>query len=71
MAPEPMLTMVVKQDGRIIGQELLVQPGAPLAMEVGLDSISKDIYGILMSQLDVTDTSSQSEVIVYNGYVKL
>jgi hypothetical protein len=66
-APVPMLGMVVRQDGRVVGQELLVQPGAPLTMEVSLDSVSKDIYGILVSQLDVTDTGSQSEVILLNG----
>ena len=66
-APEPMLTMLVKRDGLVIGQELQVQPGAPLSMEVSLDKLSKDIYGILLSQLDVTDTGTQSEILFHNG----
>jgi hypothetical protein len=66
-APEPMLSMVVKREGQVIGQELQVQPGAPLTMEISLDKVSKDIYGILLSQLDVTDTGTQSEVLFHNG----
>ena len=66
-APDPMLSMIVKKDGRQIGQELLVQPGAPLTMEVSLDPTSKDVYGILLSQLDATDTGTQSEVLFHNG----
>lgn len=62
-----MLSMQVRQDGRVIGEELIVQPGSPLTMEVSLDSASRDVYGILMSQLDVTDTGPQSEVILLNG----
>ena len=62
-----MLSMHVRQDGRLIGEELIVQPGSPLTMEVSLDSESRNVYGILMSQLDVTDTGPQSEVILLNG----
>lgn len=67
-APDPMLTMRVRQDGRVIGHELLVQPGTPLTMEVAIDDqASKDIYGILMSQMDVTDNAAQDEIIMLNG----
>ena len=62
-----MLSMYVRQDGRLIGEELIVQPGSPLTMEVSLDQTSRNVYGILMSQLDVTDTGPQSEVILLNG----
>lgn len=69
-APEPMLTMRVRQDGRVIGHELLVQPGTPLTMEVAIDDkASREIYGILMSQMDVTDNAAQDEIIMLNGYV--
>ncbi|CAG7835606.1 unnamed protein product [Allacma fusca] len=66
-APEPMLSMYVRQEGHLIGPELIVQPGSPLTMEVSLDSVSKEIYGILVSQLEVTDSGPQSEVILLNG----
>ncbi|ODN02186.1 hypothetical protein Ocin01_04491 [Orchesella cincta] len=67
-APDPMLTMRVKQDGRVIGHELLVQPGTPLTMEVAIDDpSSREIYGILMSQMDVTDNAAQDEIIMLNG----
>ncbi|CAL8139916.1 unnamed protein product [Orchesella dallaii] len=67
-APDPMLTMRVKQDGRVIGHELLVQPGTPLTMEVAIDDqASREIYGILMSQMDVTDNAAQDEIIMLNG----
>jgi hypothetical protein len=66
-APEPKLKMVVRQDGRVIGQELTVQPGSPLTVGVTLDSLSKDIYGIVVSKMEVTDTLAQSEILVHNG----
>jgi len=59
--------MVVKQDGRIIGNELLVSPGSPLTMEVTLDPRSSPLYGIIVSQLYVTDDEDQTEVILTNG----
>jgi hypothetical protein len=62
-----MLNMVVKQDGRIIGHELIVSPGAPLTMEVTLDRGSSPLYGIIVSQLYVTDDDDQTEVILTNG----
>lgn len=67
-APIPMLTMRVRQDGRVIGEELLVSPGTPLTMEVEIeDQASREIYGILMSQMDVTDNAGQDEIIMLNG----
>lgn len=72
--PEPILSMVVKQEGRTIGHELLVQPGAPLTMEVShfekcvrQPCKGEDVYGIIVSRLDVTDKEDQSEVILVNG----
>ncbi len=74
--PEPILTMVVKQEGRTIGSELLVQPGAPLTMEVShierphpeqKNPRREDVYGIIVSRLDVSDNQDQSEVILVNG----
>jgi len=65
-----MLTMLVKRDGKRIGPKLVVEAGAPLSMEISLDPVSKDIYGILLSQLDVTDTGTKSEVLFHNGYAE-
>jgi len=66
-APDPILSMVVKQKGVPIGHDLVVAPGEPLTMEVSLDQLSHDIYGILVSKMDVTDTGTQSEDIILNG----
>jgi len=51
----------------LIDDELNVRPGTPLNMEIYLDNISKDIYGILVSGMEVTDTISQTERILVNG----
>lgn len=67
-APVPELTIGVKQAGFLIGDELTVQPGTPLDMEIYLDDASKDVYGVMVSAMEVTDTKTQSEVLVLNGY---
>lgn len=66
-APPPLLQVGVRQDGVLIDDELNVKPGTPLNMEVYLDNASKDVYGLLVSGMDVTDTQSQTEPILVNG----
>jgi len=66
-APPPLLNVGVRQDGVLIDDELNVKPGTPLNMEVYLDNASKDVYGLLVSGMDVTDTQSQTEPILVNG----
>lgn len=66
-APVPILGVGVRQNGKIVGGQINVVPGTPLNMEVFLDDASADIYGILMSYMEVTDTADKKEVIVFNG----
>jgi len=66
-APTPVLNIGVRQDGILIDDELNVKPGTPLNMEIYLDNISKDIYGLLVSGMEVTDTRTQTEPILVNG----
>jgi len=66
-APSPVLNVGVRQDGILIDDELNVKPGTPLNMEIYLDNISKHIYGLLVSGMEVTDTKSQTEPILLNG----
>ncbi|KAK4298920.1 hypothetical protein Pmani_028767 [Petrolisthes manimaculis] len=67
MAPIPILGVGVRQDGNLVGGELNVRPGTPLTMEVYLDDTSANIYGILMSYMEVTDTQDKRETIIFNG----
>lgn len=67
MAPIPILGVGVRQNGKAVVGQVNVVPGTPLNMEVFLDDASADIYGILMSYMEVTDTADKKEVIVYNG----
>jgi hypothetical protein len=53
--------------GVLIDDELTVRPGTPLSMEINLDSNSKDIYGLMVSNMEVTDTQQQEEVLILNG----
>ena len=46
-----------------------MKPGTPLKMEVYLDSVSADVYGLLVTGLEVTDTGDQKEPILVNGLV--
>jgi len=66
-APSPVLNVGVRQDGILIDDELNVKPGTPLNMEIYLDNVSKDIYGLLVSGMEVTDTRFQTEPILVNG----
>ena len=55
------------QTGVRIDDELTVKPGTPLNMEIELDRESADIYGLMVSKMEVTDTKAQSEILVLNG----
>merc|ERR1712227_65334 len=66
-APTPVLNVGVRQDGILIDDELNVKPGTPLNMEIYLDNISKDIYGLMVTGMEVTDTGNQKEPILVNG----
>ena len=37
-------------------------------MEVYLDDISADVYGLMVTGMEVTDTGNQVEPILVNGY---
>lgn len=66
-APEPILGVGVRQDGKLVTGELNVSPGTPLQMEIFLDKVSAPIYGLLVTHMQVTDTKAQEETIIYNG----
>ena len=68
-APYPILQVGVRQNGALIDDQLNVKPGTPLKMEVYLDSVSADVYGLLVTGLEVTDTGDQKEPILVNGLV--
>ena len=53
--------------GTLIDEELTVKPGTPLNMEIFLDNLSADIYGLMVSGLDVTDTIQSQESFIVNG----
>lgn len=65
--PTPILGVGVRQAGTLIDDELKVKPGSPLNMEVYLDSVSADVYGLMVTGMDVTDTGNQVEPILVNG----
>ena len=44
-----------------------MKPGTPLSMEIYLDNLSADIYGLMVSGLDVTDTIQSQESLIVNG----
>jgi hypothetical protein len=66
-APEPVLNIGVKQGGKSVSRDLNVSPGTPLQMEIWLDSNSSNVYGLGVNHMQVTDTISQEETIIYNG----
>jgi len=66
-APIPVLNVGVRQDGTLIDDELNVKPGTPLNMEVYLDSESSEVYGLMVTGMEVTDTRDQTEPILVNG----
>ena len=65
--PVPILSVGVRQDGTLIDDELRVKPGTPLNMEVYLDSVSAEVYGLMVTGMEVTDTGNQVEPILVNG----
>lgn len=67
MAPEPKLSVKVRQGGNLVAGDLNVSPGTPLSMEIFLDDVSAPVYGLGVSYMQVTDTLSQEETIIYNG----
>jgi len=67
VAPIPVLNVGVRQDGTLVDDELNVKPGTPLNMEVYLDSLSADVYGLMVTGMEVTDTGNQKEPILVNG----
>lgn len=66
-APEPELGVGVRQGGKLVTGELNVSPGTPLQMEIYLSKESAPIYGLLVTMMQVTDTKTQEETIIYNG----
>ena len=69
-APEPILSVMVRQDGQEVDTSLNVRPGAPLDMEISLDDTSSSTYGIIVSDMIVSDTRKQEELLLTNGSVK-
>jgi hypothetical protein len=69
LAPEPVLRVAVLQSGRVVTDELNVNPGTTLQMELGLDQASAPIYGLLVSHMQVSDLRTQEETIIFNGSV--
>lgn len=67
VAPVPVLNVGVRQDGTLVDDELNVKPGTPLNMEVYLDSVSAEVYGLMVTGMEVTDTGNQREPILVNG----
>lgn len=66
-APTPILGVGVRQDGKLVTGELNVPPGTRLQMEIFLDKNSSVVYGLLVTHMQVTDTKTQEETIIYNG----
>ncbi|XP_066596200.1 uncharacterized protein qsm isoform X2 [Prorops nasuta] len=66
-APVPILGVGVRQGGTLVTGELNVSPGTPLQMEIFLDDDSAPIYGLLVTHMQVTDTKTQEETIIFNG----
>lgn len=67
-APVPILGVGVRQGGNLVTGELNVSPGTPLQMEIFLDNGSAPVYGLLVTYMLVTDTKSQEETIIINGW---
>lgn len=66
-AAAPTLLFNVRQGNKIIKDELVVKPGTPLQMEIYLNEEAAKVYGLLVTHMQVTDTKSQEETIIYNG----
>lgn len=70
-APEPILSVAVRQGKELVSGELNVSPGTPLSMEIFLDDVSAPVYGLGVTYMQVTDTKTQEETIIFNGYVNI
>lgn len=68
-APEPILGIAVRQNGQLVGNDLNVQPGTLLQMDIYLDGNSTSTYGLRVSYMDVTDRRTKEETIILNGYI--
>ena len=66
-APEPVLGINVRQNGKVVGNDLNVTPGTLLQMDVFLDANSTSTYGLRVSYMDVTDRRTKEETIILNG----
>lgn len=66
-APEPSLTIAVRQGENLVSGDLNVSPGTNLQMEIFLDKNSAPIYGLGVNYMQVTDTQTQEETIIFNG----
>ncbi|EDW35778.1 GL17441 [Drosophila persimilis] len=66
-APEPRLSIGVSQDGQKFTRDLTVKSGTPLTMEINLDEDSAPVYGLGVNYLDVTDTHTSSETLIFKG----
>eukprot|EP00096_Caligus_rogercresseyi_P013723 TRINITY_DN6330_c0_g1_i4.p1 TRINITY_DN6330_c0_g1~~TRINITY_DN6330_c0_g1_i4.p1 ORF type:complete len:310 (-),score=42.92 TRINITY_DN6330_c0_g1_i4:620-1549(-) len=66
-APIPVLNVEVRQAGLLINNELSVKPGTPLSMDIFLDDESLDIYGVMVSNMLVSDMNDQEEILILNG----
>lgn len=66
-APEPILGIAVRQNGQLVGNDLNVQPGTLLQMDIFLDANSTSTYGLRVSYMDVTDRKTKEETIILNG----
>ncbi|XP_062543919.1 uncharacterized protein LOC134211240 [Armigeres subalbatus] len=66
-APEPSLDIAVRQGDVRVSGDLNVSPGTNLQMEIFLDDQSAPIYGLGVNYMQVTDTNTQEETIIYNG----
>ncbi|XP_040583219.1 uncharacterized protein qsm isoform X1 [Lepeophtheirus salmonis] len=66
-APIPVLNVEVRQAGLLVNNELTVKPGTPLSMDIFLDDESLDIYGVMVSNMLVSDMSEQEEILILNG----
>lgn len=65
------MSVGVRQGGEIVTGELNVSPGTPLSMEIYLDKQSAPVYGLGVTYMQVTDTKSQEETIIFNGYYQI
>ncbi|KAM7342816.1 uncharacterized protein ACRADG_010097 [Cochliomyia hominivorax] len=66
-APEPEVLMEVRQNGELIDGMVTIIPGTPLVMEIKLNEIANQIYGLKVNFLEVTDMADTSETILYKG----